>query len=57
MQIFLPIADVPVDLFVLLALGAAVGFLSGVFGIGGVSYDATFNISWNTGSCCSCNRG
>ena len=35
MQIFLPIADVPVDLFVLLALGAAVGFLSGVFGIGG----------------------
>ena len=35
MQIFLPIADVPVDLFVLLILGAAVGFLSGVFGIGG----------------------
>ena len=35
MQIFLPIADVPVDLFVLLVLGAAVGFLSGVFGIGG----------------------
>ena len=37
MQIFLPIADVPVDLFVLLILGAAVGFLSGVFGIGGRS--------------------
>ena len=35
MQIFLPIADVPADLFVLLILGAAVGFLSGVFGIGG----------------------
>ena len=35
MQIFLPIADVPVDLFVLLILGTAVGFLSGVFGIGG----------------------
>jgi uncharacterized membrane protein YfcA len=35
MQIFLPIADVPVDLFVLLILGASVGFLSGVFGIGG----------------------
>ena len=35
MQIFLPIADVPVNLIVLLALGVGVGFLSGVFGIGG----------------------
>jgi hypothetical protein len=35
MQIFLPIADVPANLLVLLLLGGGVGFLSGVFGIGG----------------------
>ena len=35
MQIFLPIADVPANLIVLLVLGVGVGFLSGVFGIGG----------------------
>ena len=35
MQIFLPIADVPVNLIVLLVLGVGVGFLSGIFGIGG----------------------
>jgi len=35
MEIYLPIAEVSLDVFVLLALGAAVGFLSGVFGVGG----------------------
>jgi uncharacterized protein len=35
MDIYLPIAGVSQDLFVLLALGVAVGFLSGLFGIGG----------------------
>src|SRR6476659_9332638 len=35
MDIYLPIAEVSLDLFVLLALGAAIGFLSGVFGVGG----------------------
>jgi uncharacterized protein len=35
MDIYLPIAEVSVDVFVLLGLGATVGFLSGVFGIGG----------------------
>jgi hypothetical protein len=35
MQIFLPIADISVDLFLLLGLGALVGFLSGMFGVGG----------------------
>jgi len=35
MQIFLPIADISVDLVLLLALGALVGFLSGMFGVGG----------------------
>jgi uncharacterized membrane protein YfcA len=34
-QIYLPIADLPVNIFLLLAMGAAVGFLSGMFGIGG----------------------
>ncbi|MGJ5134719.1 sulfite exporter TauE/SafE family protein [Bradyrhizobium oligotrophicum] len=35
MQIYLPIADIPVNIFLLLAMGAAVGFVSGMFGIGG----------------------
>ena len=35
MQIYLPIADLPVNIFLILGLGLAVGFLSGMFGIGG----------------------
>ena len=35
MQIYLPIAEMPVEIFLVLALGAAVGFISGMFGIGG----------------------
>ena len=35
MGIYLPIAEMSVDVFVLLAMGAAVGFLSGMFGVGG----------------------
>ena len=35
MQIYLPIADLPVNIFLILAMGAAVGFVSGLFGIGG----------------------
>lgn len=35
MDIYLPIAEVSLDIFVLLILGAGVGFLSGVFGVGG----------------------
>ena len=35
MQIYLPIADLPVNVFVILAMGLAVGFISGMFGIGG----------------------
>src|SRR5262245_31607955 len=35
LQIYLPIADLPVNLFVILAMGLAVGFISGMFGIGG----------------------
>ena len=35
MQIYLPIADLPVNIFVILAMGVAVGFISGMFGIGG----------------------
>jgi uncharacterized membrane protein YfcA len=33
--IYLPIAEISVNVFVLLAMGAAVGFLSGLFGVGG----------------------
>ncbi|TIW38241.1 MAG: sulfite exporter TauE/SafE family protein, partial [Mesorhizobium sp.] len=35
MGIYLPIAEISVNIFVLLAMGAAVGFLSGMFGVGG----------------------
>ncbi|HEY0354035.1 MAG TPA: sulfite exporter TauE/SafE family protein [Enterovirga sp.] len=35
MQIYLPIAEMPVSVFLILAMGAAVGFVSGLFGIGG----------------------
>ena len=35
MDVYLPIAEVSLDIFVLLGLGAGIGFLSGVFGVGG----------------------
>ena len=35
MHLFLPIADSPINVFLILAMGAAVGFVSGMFGIGG----------------------
>jgi uncharacterized membrane protein YfcA len=35
MQVYLPIAEVSVNLFLLLGLGGIVGFLSGMFGVGG----------------------
>jgi len=35
MQIYLPIAEMSVNVFLILAMGGAVGFLSGLFGVGG----------------------
>ena len=35
MQIYLPIAEMSVNIFVLLGLGGGVGMLSGIFGVGG----------------------
>lgn len=35
MGIYLPIAEISVNAFILLAMGGAVGFLSGLFGVGG----------------------
>ncbi len=35
MQLYLPIAEVSVDAFLILGLGGIVGFLSGMFGVGG----------------------
>jgi uncharacterized membrane protein YfcA len=35
MQIYLPIAEMSLDVFLLLGLGGAIGFLSGMFGVGG----------------------
>jgi uncharacterized membrane protein YfcA len=34
-QLYLPIADIPVNIFLVLGMGLAVGFISGMFGIGG----------------------
>ena len=35
MQIYLPIAEISVNIFLILGMGGAVGFLSGIFGVGG----------------------
>ncbi|MDA0306345.1 MAG: sulfite exporter TauE/SafE family protein [Proteobacteria bacterium] len=35
MQIYLPIAELSVNIFLILGMGAGVGFLSGLFGVGG----------------------
>ena len=35
MQIYLPIAELSVNVFLILGLGGAIGFLSGLFGVGG----------------------
>ncbi|WP_069186457.1 sulfite exporter TauE/SafE family protein [Candidatus Terasakiella magnetica] len=35
MNIYLPIAEISVNMFLLLGMGGAVGFLSGMFGVGG----------------------
>lgn len=35
MQVYLPIADMPVNVFLIFGMGLAVGFLSGMFGVGG----------------------
>jgi len=35
MQIYLPIAEISVNIFLLLGMGIGVGFLSGLFGVGG----------------------
>ena len=35
MQIYLPIADLAINIFLLFAMGLAVGFISGMFGVGG----------------------
>ena len=35
MTIFLPVAQISINVFLLMGLGALVGFLSGIFGVGG----------------------
>ena len=35
MEVYLPIADLPVNIFLVLAMGIGVGFVSGMFGVGG----------------------
>ena len=36
MYIYLPIAEMSVNIFLILGMGGGIGFLSGVFGVGGV---------------------
>ena len=35
LQVYLPIAEMPVNMFLILGIGMAVGFISGMFGVGG----------------------
>ncbi|MCG8507144.1 MAG: sulfite exporter TauE/SafE family protein, partial [Sphingomonadales bacterium] len=35
MPIYLPIAEISMNAFLIIGMGAAVGFLSGMFGVGG----------------------
>ncbi|MCA0399986.1 MAG: sulfite exporter TauE/SafE family protein [Proteobacteria bacterium] len=35
MQLYLPIAELPLNLFLLIGMGGAIGFISGLFGVGG----------------------
>jgi uncharacterized protein len=35
LEIYLPIAEMPVNVFLIFGIGAAVGFISGMFGVGG----------------------
>lgn len=35
MQLYLPIAELPLNLFLLLGMGGSIGFISGLFGVGG----------------------
>ena len=35
LQVYLPVAEISVNVLVMLGLGAAIGFLSGMFGVGG----------------------
>ncbi len=35
MQIYLPIAELPISVLMVLGLSGAVGFISGLFGVGG----------------------
>lgn len=46
MEIYLPIAEMPVNVFLIVGLGAAVGFLSGMFGVGGGFILTPFLIFW-----------
>ena len=58
MQIYLPIAEVSVNAFLLLGLGGMVGVLSGMFGVGGgfLMTPLLFFIGIPPGSSC-CDRG
>ena len=38
MHVYLPIAEISVNVFLLLGMGAGIGVLSGLFGVGGVSH-------------------
>jgi hypothetical protein len=46
MHIYLPIAEMPVNIFLSVGLGAAVGFLSGMFGVGGGFILTPFLMFW-----------
>ncbi len=54
MQVYLPIAEMSVNALVILALGGMVGFLSGLFGVGGgflMTPLLIFRTSWSAPRC------
>lgn len=46
MEIYLPIAEMPVNIWLIMSLGVAVGFLSGMFGVGGGFILTPFLMFW-----------
>ena len=57
MQIYLPIAEISVNIFLLIGLGGIVGILSGMFGVGGGFLDDTsFILHWDPSGYRCCKR-
>ena len=52
MNVYLPIAEASINIFQLLAVGAGVGILSGIFGVEGIPTDTVSDLPWSAASGC-----